>query len=124
MARRGMSWEQVSKLGVSLPEVRESLSYGTPALRTRTRLIARALPDGETIVVRVELEQRQGLLATQSTVFFLTDHYRVHPMVLVRLKEVDPTTMKGLLRDAWAQVAGPRRRPSSARRRPKPGRPG
>ena len=37
--------------------------------------------------------------------FFVTDHYRGYPAVLVRLGVVAPAQLRALLEEAWRQVA-------------------
>jgi hypothetical protein len=45
------AWEDVVELGKTLPEVEESTSWGTPALKVRRKMIARLREDGKTLVV-------------------------------------------------------------------------
>jgi hypothetical protein len=116
MPKNGMSWEEVSELARQLPGVKESISYGTPALRSRAKLLARLLPDSEVAVVRVDLEQRRALLASQPETFFLTEHYQNHPLLLVRLNKVKRAEMQALLRDALAVSQGPGRPRARARK--------
>jgi len=44
-----MNWDDVAAMGLELPEVEVSTSYGTPALKVRKKLIARLQEDGETL---------------------------------------------------------------------------
>jgi hypothetical protein len=37
--------------------------------------------------------------------FYITDHYRDYPAVLVRLANVDPGMLRHLLEQAWRQAA-------------------
>jgi len=41
----------------------------------------------------------------QPTTFYITDHYRDYPAVLVRLDEADSTVIQQLLEDAWREAA-------------------
>lgn len=100
-----LTFDQVRTLASRLPEVDESTSYGTPALKVRNKLMARLKEDGETLVVRVAWEERERLLATCPEVFFLTEHYRTHSWVLMRLAAATPAQTQALLRHAWHQVA-------------------
>src|SRR5579871_1397229 len=100
-----MSWKQVVALGTRLPGVELSTSYGTPALKHEGQLLMRLLPDGELAPVRVDLDQRSALLDADPDVFSLTDHYRAHPWVLVRLGAVTPSRLEVLLRDAIALIS-------------------
>jgi hypothetical protein len=96
---------KVKALATALLQVEESPSYGTPAFKVRDKLMARLKEYAETLVVRVAWEQRERLLATYPEVFFLTDHYRSVPWVLLRLAEASTSQAKAALLHAWQQSA-------------------
>lgn len=48
---------------------------------------------------------RDHLLATEPAAFFVTEHHRGCPAVLVCLAEVDAARLGPLLEEAWRQVA-------------------
>jgi len=107
-ARRGTSWERICKDAVRLPGVEPGTSYATPALYVRKKLLARLREDGETVAVRVDFLDRDVLLEADPTAFFLTDHYRAFPWILLRLAKTRHATALEVLERAWRQVA-PRR---------------
>ena len=90
---------------MALPGVEESTSYGTAALKVRGKLMARLKEDAQTLVLRVTWDERERLLAVYPEVFFLTEHYRNHPWVLVRLAAATPSQLKAGLVHAWQQSA-------------------
>jgi hypothetical protein len=91
-----------------LPGVEEGTSYSTPALRVRKTLLARLREDGESVAVRVDPLDRDVLLAADPRAFFVTEHYRAYPWVLVRLAEAHHPAAMELLEQAWRRAA-PRR---------------
>jgi hypothetical protein len=95
----------VRRAAASLPEIEESTSYGTPALKVRGKLVARLREDGETLVLRTDLDSRDAMLRAQPSLFYITDHYRDYPAILLRLKEVRPAQLKDLVEDSWRLVA-------------------
>jgi hypothetical protein len=104
-----VTWDEVVALGLGLPGVEVSTSYGTPALKVAGKLMARLWEDGETLVlVRIGFDQREVLMEVEPEVFFLTDHYRDYPSVLARLPKAEPEALKGLVEQIWAELA-PRR---------------
>jgi hypothetical protein len=109
------TFDTAREIGLALPDTRESTSYGTPALKVRGKLLARLLEDPDVLVVRTEFEERKALMAEDAQTYFITDHYRNWPWVLVRLSRVDPDTLRDLLRRAWRLVG------QSARRREEKG---
>ncbi|HEY4218725.1 MAG TPA: MmcQ/YjbR family DNA-binding protein [Gemmatimonadaceae bacterium] len=99
------TYDTVRELALLLPGVAESTSYGTPALKVRGALFVRLKEDGETIVLRSDSFDREHLLATAPDVFFITDHYRNYPWVLVRVAATTRAQLRELLEDAWRRVA-------------------
>lgn len=100
-----IAYRKVADQALTLPEVVESTSYGTPALKVRDKLMIRLKEDGETLVVRCSWEDRERLLAVYPDMFFVTDHYLGHPWVLMRLARVGPPVFKPVLRAAWRLCA-------------------
>jgi hypothetical protein len=109
-----MTYEDAVRLALALPDVEEATSYGTPSLKARGRFLARLKEDGVTLAVRCPFELRQTLLRDEPEVFYLTDHYRDYPAVLVRLPRIQKARLEVVLRQAWEAVVGPTQ---AARRR-------
>jgi len=100
-----LTFDDVRKLAFALPEVEEGTSYGTPAFRVRKKFLARLREDGETLVVMIDFDERDILMAANPETFYITDHYRGYPAMLVRLATVDPDDLRELLEGAWRRVA-------------------
>lgn len=115
---RGVTFAAVCKLALSLPGVEEGTSYGTPALKIRGKLIARLREDGETLVLKVPFELRDFLMSADPATFYITDHYRGYPAVLVRLALVDRARLRDLLDEAWRFSAPKTLLAAHAARRP------
>lgn len=109
-ATRGLGFSDVVQLARPLSGVEEGTSYGTPALKVKGKAFARLWEDGETLVLRTTFEARDHLITTKPTAFFLTEHYRDYPYVLVRLSVVTESVLAPLLADAWQVVAPKPRR--------------
>jgi hypothetical protein len=101
----GVTFAQVRLAALVFPGVEESTSYGTPALKVRGKLLARVHQSGECLVLRSHLIDREILMQSDPRVFFITDHYRDYPWVLVRLSAVDPVALPDLIERAWRLVA-------------------
>ena len=115
-ARKPSSFETVRALALALPGVEEGTSYGTPAFKVKGKLFARLHQDGESLVLRVEPEVRSAMMAAKPDHFFLTDHYRDYPWVLVRFTLLSKAELQAALEDACT-LASPKRRS-----KPGPGR--
>lgn len=103
--RRGVSFEDVRALALALPGSEEGTSYGTPAWRVRGKLFARIHDSGEALVVRVDLDERELAMAADPETFFITDHYRDHPMMLVRLDHVMRAQLADVIAESWRRMA-------------------
>ena len=58
-------------------------------------------PRIDVLAVRVLAADKESLLAADPAKFFITDHYRDYPAILVRLDQVDARELRELLTDAW-----------------------
>lgn len=106
--KRGTTWQALLDWAADLPGVEQGICYGTPALYVRKRILARLREDGETVAIKIDFFDRDVLLEADPVAFFLTDHYRPYPMVVMRLTKARPTVARGLLEQAW-QRAAPKR---------------
>src|SRR5450631_1230707 len=104
-AFNGVTFEHARLAAQAFPGVDDSTSYGTPALKVRGKLLARLHQSGECLVLRVDLLDREILLQSDSQVFYITDHYRDYPWVLVRFSAVDAGALPDLIERAWRLVA-------------------
>jgi hypothetical protein len=104
----GTTWRRLCAAASKLPGVEEGTSYGTPSLHVRKKLLARLREDGETVAMRVEMSDRDVILEADPKAFFLTDHYRAYPWIVMRLAEVRHEAAVELLEAAWRRCA-PRR---------------
>jgi hypothetical protein len=100
-----VTYDDVRAIALELPGVEEGTSYGTAALKVRGKLFVRLKEDGESIVLRTDEMERAHLMEAHPKIFYLTDHYRDYPWVLVRLKSARRALMKELIEDAWSRVA-------------------
>ncbi len=100
-----VTYEAVRDSALKLPSVTEGSSYGTPCLRVGKTLIARSREDGMTLVLKVDLLERDILIETQPDIFFTTDHYRGYPWVLAKLPKASLPQIEIILRQAWFAAA-------------------
>jgi hypothetical protein len=89
---------------LGLPGVTEGISYGTAAFYVSKKLLARMKEDAETLVVYTP--DRDEWMDRDKSVFFVTDHYKNYPMVLVDLVKVKKQDLVSILKEAWRSRAG------------------
>lgn len=64
-------------------------------------------------MVRIAIDDRELLLGVDPETYYLTDHYRSYPAILVRLSRIDRKALRKLLEDASQFVTVGRRRSRS-----------
>jgi hypothetical protein len=101
----GVTFAQVRSAALAFPGVADGTSYGTPALKVRGKLLARQHQDLECLVLRTDFLDRQIMMQAAPAVFFITDHYRDYPWVLVRYAALEAGELPPLLERAWRLVA-------------------
>jgi hypothetical protein len=111
----------VREIGAALPDVEVSTSWGAMALKVRGQMFVcvathkSAEPD--TLVVRMDIDQRNALIEEEPSVYYLKEHYVNYPCVLVRLTRVSPEALRDLVHTAYRYVgATVRRRVPRSRR--------
>ena len=98
-------WDTVTELAGELPEVEAGTSYGTPALKVRGKGFARLREDGDTLVVQVDILEREALIQEDPGTFYITPHYEDYPAMLVKLATVDADELRELLIESWRMRA-------------------
>jgi hypothetical protein len=103
-----VTWDTVRELALALPGVQEGTSYGTTAFKVNGKLIARFHQDGDSLVLKVEYATREVLIGANPGTFYVTDHYRCWPWMLIRVANVRREELAQLLEDAWRSNAAKR----------------
>jgi hypothetical protein len=121
--RKPLGFDTVLELGCRLPDVEATTAWGAPALEVRGRMFAcgathkSAEPD--TLVVRMDVDQRDALIADAPETYYLKDHYRDYACVLVRLARIDRDALRDVLHTGWKFMSTPGTRVRSPRARRK-----
>ena len=116
-----VTFDTVREMALTLPGVEESKAYGVPALKVHGKLLAcvpanrSAEPDS--LVVRVDFDDRAELLAADPAVYYVTDHYVPYNAVLVRLSRIHADVLRDLLGMAYKFVTRKAVSRSPARKR-------
>lgn len=102
-------FEVVRKIGLQLPKVEESTTFGKPSLKIQGKMFvcmaSHKSAEPDSLAVRIDFEQRTELLAADPKIYYITDHYRDYPAVLVRLPQIKADALQDLLGMAYHLVA-------------------
>jgi hypothetical protein len=117
MPKTKVTFDIVREIGLALPDVKEGTMYGSPALKVRGNLLTclaiHKSAEPESLAVRIDFDQRAGLIAEEPETYYLTDHYVDYPVVLVRLSQIRIDPLRDLLGSAWRFVTAPNKRTAS-----------
>jgi hypothetical protein len=107
MGVRGVRWKTVCSLAGDLPDVEEGRNYGVPALSVRGALVARQHEGKRDIVLKVGLDERAALCASNPETFRVSPELQNYSMMIVHLPTVDPSELRRLLVNSWRMSAPP-----------------
>jgi len=105
--KQRLNWEKLKALalGLDLPGVEATTSWGEPTLKAHGKLWVWWSPHEDAPVFKVAMEDRDILLAASPDEFFVTPHYQGHPLVLVRPERLDLDWARANLVRVWRQQA-------------------
>lgn len=105
VGKRGVTWEQVVEMATAYPGVETKSSYGAPGLYAGKQFMSRLREPDVIVLKSVEDDEQRFLMETAPEAFFLTDHYRGYPTILVRLSKVQRGQLAELLDQCWRRLA-------------------
>ena len=93
---------RVRTVGLALAGVEAATKYdGSPVLKVGGSFMAglamHSTAEPNTLVVRVDYEEREWLIADAPETYYLTEYYRHYPLVLVRLANIESDALRDLL---------------------------
>jgi len=94
------------RIALKLPGTEASTSYGTPSVKVKGKILSRLRTEAEgALAIYCDFLDREMLLQADPEVFFLTDHYRNYPMILIRLDKIRADALPDLVERAWRMRA-------------------
>lgn len=104
---RQIDWDRLKAmaLGLGVPGVEETTSWGQPTLKAHGKLWVWWSPHEDAPVFKVPFEEREVLLEAEPESFFITPHYKGHQLVLVRPEKLDLAWARNNLVRVWRAQA-------------------
>jgi hypothetical protein len=106
---RRTGFDAVHAIAAALPGVEETITWGAPTLKVRGRMFvcmaSHKTAEPNTLVVRMDIPDRDALIDEDPDVYYLKDHYVGYPCVLVRLSRVHPDALRDLVQGAYRLVS-------------------
>ena len=103
--RKPLTAAGVRKIIMSYPGMEEGPCYGTPGFRVHKKFVTRLHQDGKSLVMKCPFEEREFLMNADPRTFYITDHYRNWPAVLISIERVDEPTLRRMLEGTWRKAA-------------------
>jgi hypothetical protein len=114
-------FDPVRTIGLALPDVEESTMYGGEALKVRGRMFAcratHSSAEPDTLVVLIDFDRRDELIAAEPDTYYLKDHYVNYACVLVRLRRIRRDALADLLLMAHRFVSSKQKKRAPPTRR-------
>jgi len=103
---KGVTAAQLKKIALSFPEASEKSSYGKPAFAVGKKFFTRLRAEDNSIVLVVDdMHTRDMMLELDPKTYFITDHYKDYPSVLVRMERITPDELNAMLERRWRKIA-------------------
>ena len=97
---------EARKVMLAIPGTDERLWFNQPSVFIHDRFLAKTHHKEDAVTLQVgSMEMRDMMLEAEPRLFYITDHYRKFPFVLVRLSALTAKTLKDMLVGRAAQLA-------------------
>ena len=97
---------EARKIALAWPGATEGPYFGKPSVFVGEKFLTRVHHKEEAMVFDIgSMEMRDMMLEAEPKLFYITDHYRKFPFVLIRLKALSAKTLKEILTGRAAQLA-------------------
>ena len=101
-----LSKAEARKVMLSIAGTDERLWFNQPSVFIHDRFLAKTHHKENAVTLQVgSMEMRDMMLEAEPELFYITDHYRKFPFVLVRLSALTKTVLKEMLVGRAAQLA-------------------
>ena len=84
-----------------MPDVVDTITWGTTGLKRKKRFMLRLKEDGESIAVRLDWTNHDRLLALHPDIIYKTPHYDGYPAVLAHLDILTLALAEELVNASW-----------------------
>lgn len=119
-----LSRAEARKIMLAIPGTDERLWFNKPSVFIHDRFLSKVHDKEDAVTLQVgSMEMRDMMLEAEPKLFYITDHYRKFPFVLIRLSALNAKVLKEILAGRAAQLAAMspiKRRPRKVKKAKKP----
>ena len=98
-------FDRVRAIALTFPGVEDSTTFDSPSLKVNGKYLAQMWQDGDSLILSMEIIERDMWIEAEPDIFFITDHFRDWPDVLIRLSQIDDDLLADLIAKAWRRRA-------------------
>jgi hypothetical protein len=114
MPKPKVTFETVRKIAETLPGTEVATAYRSPVIKVGGNIMAgiavNKAAEPNTLMVRIDFDQRDAMIAEAPDTYYLKDHYAPYPAVLVRLSRISEAQLRDLLNASWRFTSKLKRR--------------
>jgi hypothetical protein len=115
-----LSRAEARRIMLAIPGTDERLWFHKPSVFIHDRFLSKVHDKEDAVTLQVgSMEMRDMMLEAEPKLFYITDHYRKFPFVLIRLSALSKSVLKDILTGRAAQLATMK----PIKRKPKAGKP-
>ncbi|HKX73431.1 MAG TPA: MmcQ/YjbR family DNA-binding protein [Candidatus Saccharimonadales bacterium] len=96
-----VTYKDIQKLALSLPETTEKLAWGSPAFYVKDKMFAAVRQDGKTLAISFPREERAIYVVTDPKTFPDLEHFKNYDYMAIAMNHIKPSELEELLRMAW-----------------------
>ena len=101
-----MTADDLHAIVMAFPGAEEGTSYGHPGYKVKGKFFTRLRAEDASVVLQeVGFDEREMLIEAEPATFHFTEHYRNYPVVLARIENLDPGSLRSLLERRWRKIA-------------------
>jgi hypothetical protein len=100
-----VTFNQVRRLCLALPEVEEIETWGDVTFRVRNKIFLIGAPEGQAVSMKASLEDQSGLIEMNPDTFSVAAYTGRYGWVRVQLEGLSPQLAERLVINAWRRTA-------------------
>jgi hypothetical protein len=100
-----VNWATACKIVRGLPGTEEASAHGRSGFKVGKKFLCAFNEEENAIGIRISMDERELLMEQAPEIYFLTDHYRPYPAVLIALAHVSEKELRAVLERRWRSTA-------------------
>jgi len=100
-----ISWPKAQNIIRGFSGTVDASTYGRSGFKIGKKFLCAFNQEENAIAIRISFDERELLMSTAPKIYYVTDHYRPHPAMLVSLKHVSEQELRKLIERRWRETA-------------------